>query len=108
MPLARTFALAHTLPKIKDVETLTHAIDIGRDRLAAFPTDTLSVLSEHSSIFYDLMVDDLVQLLFGKGVFAQLQPYFRYMHFTTEHMSDMVPAGTQPRKVCGCGWGVLI
>lgn len=57
------------------------------------------MLAEHSSILYDLMVDDVVQLLFAKGGFAQLQPYFRYLHFTTEHMSDMVPSGRLPKPV---------
>lgn len=78
---------------------MAHGVEVTRDRLAAFPSDALTVLAEHSSIFYDLMVDDVVQLLFAKGAFAQLQPYFRYLHFTTEHMSDMVPSGRQPKPV---------
>lgn len=78
---------------------MAHGVEVTRDRLATFPADSLTVLAEHSSIFYDLMVDDVVQLLFAKGTFAQLQPYFRYLHFTTEHMTDVVPSGKQPKPV---------
>lgn len=87
---------------LKDLEDLTHRVDVGRDRLAAWPGDKLVAYAEHSSLLYDLMVDQVVDLLFSKGTFEPLARYWRYMHFTTDMVDESVQSGATsqaPKKV---------
>lgn len=42
-----------------DVRNLAHKMEINRDKLPAWPSDRLLVYAEHSSLFYDIMTDQM-------------------------------------------------
>ena len=44
-----------------DVKTFCHRVEVTRDRIAAWPSERLAVLAEHSSVFYDLMSDSVLE-----------------------------------------------
>ncbi len=53
--------LAKALLKAQpDIETFARRVDVTRDRIATWPSDSLAVFAEHPSIFYDLMTDQLL------------------------------------------------
>ncbi|KAL4424643.1 hypothetical protein ABPG77_002261 [Micractinium sp. CCAP 211/92] len=66
-----------------DVKSLCKRLEPTRDRIAQWP-ERLTVLAEHSSIFYDLMTPQLLDLAFSKEAFESLRPYFRYLHITSD------------------------
>ena len=43
-----------------DIETFARRLDVTRDRIATWPSDSLVVFAEHPSLFYDLMTDQLL------------------------------------------------
>lgn len=74
------------LKNFKDVVTFTKQITVAKDRLPTWPAEKLTVLAEHSSVFYDLFSDSKLQQLFAsEGPYKQSFKYFRSMHFTTEN-----------------------
>ena len=48
------------LKRQPDIEKFGRRVEVGRDRIAAWPNDALSVFAEHPSVFYDLMTDQLL------------------------------------------------
>ena len=40
---------------------LAHKIDVSRERLPGWPSDKLTVLTEHSSVLYDIVPDQLME-----------------------------------------------
>ena len=40
---------------------LAHKVEVARDRILAWPSSKLSVLAEHSALFYDLMPPQVVE-----------------------------------------------
>lgn len=73
-----------------DVKRLCKRVDPTRDRIAQWP-ERLTVLAEHSSIFYDLMTPQLLELAFGRDAFLAVKPYFRFLHITSELPEDAGP-----------------
>lgn len=76
-----------------DVKALCKRLEPTRDRIAQWP-ERLTVLAEHSSVFYDLMTPQLLDLAFSKDAFQALRPYFRYLHVTSD-----APDGPHPQVV---------
>jgi len=74
--------LSKTLP---DVQSFAHPISVETKRLPQFPSDKLSVWAESSSMFYELMTDKVMDLLFGRAAFDEASKYFRYLHFSSEN-----------------------
>ncbi|KAL0023249.1 hypothetical protein WJX79_010583 [Trebouxia sp. C0005] len=74
--------LSKTLP---DVQSFAHPISVESKRLPQFPSDRLSVWAESSSVFYELMTDKVMDLLFGRAAFHEASKYFRYLHFSSEN-----------------------
>ncbi len=74
--------MSKTLP---DVQTLARPIQVEQKKLPGFPSHKLSVWSESSSVFYDLMTDKVTDLLFGKAAFEDACQYFRYLHFSSDN-----------------------
>ncbi|KAI7840816.1 hypothetical protein COHA_005462 [Chlorella ohadii] len=66
-----------------DIKTFCKKVEVTRDRIANWP-DKLAVWAEHSSIFYDIMGPQLLDLAFSKEAFQSLRPYFRYLHITSD------------------------
>ena len=77
----RAISLAKSLP---DVQALARPIDVDKRRLPSFPSDKLTVWAESASVFYDLMTDKVIDLLFGRAAFEDASKYFRHLHFSTE------------------------
>ncbi|GAB4817243.1 hypothetical protein N2152v2_004289 [Parachlorella kessleri] len=69
----------------------TKRMEVDRARLPAWPQKGVSVLAEHSSIFYDLLAPPLVDLLFGQAAWAAVQPLFRSLHVTSDFPSACGP-----------------
>ncbi len=44
-----------------DLKLYTRKVEVTRDKIPSWPHDKLTVLAEQSSIFYDLMVPELVE-----------------------------------------------
>ena len=44
-----------------DLAVFTHTVDVGRDRLPRWAGDRLVVMAEHSSLFYDVMTDAMME-----------------------------------------------
>lgn len=74
--------LSKTLP---DVQSFAHPISVESKRLPQFPSDKLSIWAESSSVFYELMTDKVMDLLFGRAAFGEASKYFRYLHFSSEN-----------------------
>ena len=74
--------MAKNLP---DVKSFAQATSVGKDRLSSFPTDKLTVYSETQALFYDLMTERVMELLFSRTAFQDASKYFRYLHFSTEN-----------------------
>ncbi|EFN56107.1 hypothetical protein CHLNCDRAFT_51730 [Chlorella variabilis] len=83
-----------------DVKRLCKRVDPTRDRIAQWP-ERLTVLAEHSSIFYDLMTPQLLELAFGRDAFLAVKPYFRFLHITSELPED---AGPHKQARPQAGW----
>lgn len=78
--------LAKDLSKsLPDVQSFAHPISVESKRLPQFPSDKLSVWAESSSVFYELMTDKVMDLLFGRAAFGEASKYFRYLHFSSEN-----------------------
>ncbi len=43
-----------------DLDAFTKTLDVAKDRLPRWPGDRLVVLAEHSSLFYDVMTESLM------------------------------------------------
>lgn len=67
----------------EDIKTFCKRLEVTRDRIPNWP-DKLAVWAEHSSIFYDLMGPQLLDLFFSKEAFQPLKPYFRFLLITSE------------------------
>lgn len=74
--------MVKSLPDVKAFSQQTH---VGKDRLPSFATDKLSVYSESQALFYDLMTERAIELLFSRTAFSAASQYFRYLHFSTEN-----------------------
>ncbi len=70
----------------KDILQYTKSkFTVGKDVLPMWPSDKLTVLAEHSSVFQDLFSDAKVQQIFSStGPHAASMKLFRYLHFTSE------------------------
>lgn len=44
-----------------DVKTFCRKVEVAKDRIPGWPSERLTVLAEHSSTFYDLMSDSVVE-----------------------------------------------
>jgi hypothetical protein len=78
--------LAKELSKsLPDVQSFAHPISVEAKRSPQFPSDKLSVWAESSSVFYELMTDKVMDLLFGRAAFHEASKYFRYLHFSSEN-----------------------
>jgi len=79
---------AKVLPREQeDIESYARRLDVTRDRLAAWPStgpSALAVWAEHPGMFYDI-VSPLMEVAFGPAAFAEVEPYFRYVHATTDY-----------------------
>ncbi|KAL0053529.1 hypothetical protein WJX82_007043 [Trebouxia sp. C0006] len=64
---------------------LQHRQDLLYMACYMFPSDKLSVWAESSSVFYELMTDKVMDLLFGRAAFGEASKYFRYLHFSSEN-----------------------
>jgi len=67
-----------------DVRKLTRKLEVTRDKLPSWPSDKLVVHTEHSSLFYDIMSEGIVEQVFGQAAFEAQGRYFRLLHFTSE------------------------
>ena len=47
------------LSAIADVRNLTRKMEVGRDKLSTWPSDKLVVYAEHSSLFHDIMTEQM-------------------------------------------------
>lgn len=74
--------LAKSLP---DIQSFTQQMNVAKDRLPSFATDKLTVYSESQALFYDLMTEGVMELLFSRTAFADASQYFRYLHFSTDN-----------------------
>jgi hypothetical protein len=45
---------------VADVRTFAHVVAVGKNKMPNWPSDKLTVLAEHSSIFYDIMTEQLL------------------------------------------------
>jgi hypothetical protein len=43
-----------------DVKAFTRKVEVAKDRIPSWPHESLTVLAEHSSVFYDLMTDAMM------------------------------------------------
>ena len=43
------------------MKTFCRKVEVAKDRIPGWPSERLIVLAEHSSIFYDLMSDSVVE-----------------------------------------------
>lgn len=72
----------------EDIEKYARRLEVTRDRLAAWPgtgPTALSVWAEHPGMFYDIVSPQLMEVAFGPAAFAEVEPYFRYVHATTDY-----------------------
>ena len=74
--------MAKNLP---DVQNFALPTVVGKDRLPTFPTNKLTVFSETQALFYDIMTEQAMELLFSRAAFKHASKYFRYLHFSTEN-----------------------
>jgi hypothetical protein len=44
-----------------DVRTFAHPVTVAKNKMPTWPSDKLTVLAEHSSLFYDLMNDQMLE-----------------------------------------------
>lgn len=73
------------IKNLPDVQAFTQQTGVGRDRLPNFTTDNLTVYSESQALFYDLMTERVMELLFSRSAYQSASKYFRYLHFSTEN-----------------------
>lgn len=74
------------LPKqYKDIATFTKRKMVPKNRLAYWPGEQLHVLTEHSSVFYDIFTDPRIESVFSGPSDLSL---FRFLHFTSEQLAD--------------------
>jgi hypothetical protein len=83
LALGQTAILRNMALDSDDIKTFCKRVEVTRDRIPNWP-DKLAVWAEHSSIFYDVMGPQLLDLVFSKEAFQPLRPYFRYLHITSE------------------------
>eukprot|EP00891_Asterochloris_glomerata_P004240 jgi/Astpho2/4240/fgenesh1_pg.00064_%23_48_t len=76
--------LMKTMKSLPDIKAFTRRQEVGRDRLPQWPSDQLSIQAEQAQIFYDLMPDQVQDILFSQKGWQALGKYFRFLHFTSE------------------------
>ncbi|CAD7701327.1 unnamed protein product [Ostreobium quekettii] len=82
--------LAVGAPKVvrelaRDCEDLrTYAKAVGVRQVADWATDRWAVVAESSEVFYDLIGERFVELVFGESAYESTGRSLRYLHFTSE------------------------
>ncbi|KAK9828483.1 hypothetical protein WJX72_000239 [[Myrmecia] bisecta] len=67
-----------------DIVKFARKIEINRERCPSWPADKLAVYAEHSSVFYELMPEPLLEQVFNRATWDTVGRYFKYLHFTSE------------------------
>lgn len=95
LAVASTRIIRQMAKETADILRFCSPVSVSKDRMPNWPSDSLGVMAESSSLFYDIFSEPKVQHLFAKDgpVAAQTSKYFRCLHFSSEQ------TGAYPHKL---------